>query len=69
MKKSTKEEKPLNKNITFSDWEKNTPSIVMFLIIASYFKMPVGSSLYERATKEHPEYFYDGGLQLIPKNN
>lgn len=48
------------------------PNIVLFVYGSSYFNIPIGSKILERAITEHPEYFpdeveYRRKWSLIPK--
>ena len=72
MKKSTKEEKCSMKNITLDEYYKflnDAPIDIQHLHINLMLGIPVGTSLYDRAKEEHPEYFYEGSIYLMPKNN
>ena len=42
--------------LSYKEFE-DAPEIVKYLHIAAFYKIPVGSSLYEDAMEKHPEYF------------
>lgn len=38
---------------------KKLPAIIQYILAASYLNQAIGSWAYEKAIKEHPEYFVD----------
>ncbi len=53
--------------------QKQIPAIVMMVQICAHMNVPIGSSLYEKAVTDHPEYFTDiiehrKKMSLVPQH-